>query len=219
MFESMHLQAKTLRMRHTSPTVIACSCVNVLTLHSINTMTAPTETKRNAESLQREHPAGSLAEPIASSTLPKGLRNSFSVPFRRMRGAMGLALFWGAIWVSVGVGARVLTFAWFGAIGGWSALVNAILSGVKYGIIGGVAQGILFAGILRVTQRNAHRIESLSWWRTGLGGATVAIFVNAVLGGGLVLDGLGALSGALGAIAAVATLHLARREDSVANSG
>ena len=124
---------------------------------------------------------------------------------KRLRGAIGIGLTWGAAWSAagmvllliVGIGAADVPFPLF------------------FGLLGFLA-GTAFAGILGVVARR-RRFDQMSLPRFAgwgaLGGVVLAGAMRILVGPDASFVGLGALFGAAGAVSATGTLALARRAE------
>ena len=148
----------------------------------------------------------------------------FDTIFRRLRGALGNALVWGAGWAGVAAAAGAV-FAVLGAVGllppvDWG---EALSWAVRFGVVGFVAGGA-FSGVVGLLYRG-RRLSELSLPRFAVGGGVVtAVFVplflqtmNLLSGDGLVpwelvLDD-SVWTGVLGAVVAGGSLKLARMAD------
>ncbi len=139
---------------------------------------------------------------------------------RRLRGAFGNALVWGAGWFAAALAAfgalrvvGILTVPW----------ADVLVTASKAGIIGSVAGGA-FSSVIRLLY-HGRRLSEISWVRFGIGGGVVAgLFVpvflqlmNWLSGDGLVplelvLDD-GLLAAVFGGAAAGGSLKLAQRVD------
>jgi len=118
---------------------------------------------------------------------------TFENIFRRLRGAFGNALVWGAGWVTVGV-ALLATLRVVGVLSfSWAELLGFA---VRLGIVGAVAGGA-FSVVIGLLY-HGRRLSDISWVRFGVGGAVVTgLFVplflqtmNLLSGDGLVPWGL-----------------------------
>jgi hypothetical protein len=108
---------------------------------------------------------------------------------RRLRGAFGNALVWGAGWVAVGV-ALLATLRVVGVLSfPWAELIEFA---ARLGIVGAVAGGA-FSVVIRFLY-HGRRLSEISWLRFGIGGVVVTgLFVplflqtmNLLSGDGLV---------------------------------
>jgi hypothetical protein len=123
---------------------------------------------------------------------------------RRLRGAVGIAVTWGALWAAIGV---VLTLA-IGVLrpeeidpGEGPGKVAAVL-----GLVGFLS-GLGFAGLLYVGEKR-RTIRELSLGRVALWGALGAAAIPALMGAPV---GEGWITGILGGVFAVASVAVARR--------
>jgi hypothetical protein len=136
---------------------------------------------------------------------------------RRLRGALGNALLWGAAWSALGFTvATTLSGSW---------LTGLVLS-VKFGVIG-VLAGAAFSSVVPLVY-HGRRVSEMSPVRFGIAGGIVAgLFVPAFLqsmnvlsGGGPIAWGLvlddAPVAAVFGAVAAGASLALAKRADALA---
>ena len=141
---------------------------------------------------------------------------------RRLRGALGNGLVWGAAWSGVVfagftilrvIGVAPDTVSWREGLG----------LAARFGIVGAVA-GTAFSSVIRLVYQG-RRLRDISWVRFGLaGGAVTAVFVplflqtmNLISGDGLVpwrlvLDD-SLWTGVFGGVAAGGSLWLAQRAD------
>lgn len=139
---------------------------------------------------------------------------------RRLRGALGNAVVWGAGWfISIlalgsvlGI-AGILTSSWEGVL----------LTAFRGGIIGGIA-GAAFSTVIGLLYRG-RRLSEINWVRFGLGGAVVTglfvpvflQFMNLLSGDGMVPMGLVLddipLAAVLGGVAAGGSLKLAQHAE------
>ena len=141
--------------------------------------------------------------------------------WRRLRGAMGNALVWGAGW-SAAAFAVLAAMRLSGAEADASWLDIVGLS-ARFGIVGTVA-GAAFSAAIGVLYRG-RRLSEISWLRFGIGGAVItAVFVplflqamNLLSGDGLVAWGLvlddAVITAVFGGVAAALSLKLAQRAD------
>jgi hypothetical protein len=142
--------------------------------------------------------------------------------FRRLRGAIGNAVVWGAGWATLGF-TVFATLKLTGILPAEASWLDAVTLAAKLGIVGGVA-GTAFSAVIGLLYRG-RRLSDISAVRFGAGGALMAglfvpVFFQAmnVLSGhglvpmGLVLDDV-AWAMAFGGIAAGASLKLAQRAD------
>jgi len=146
--------------------------------------------------------------------------------FRRLRGAFGNALVWGAAWFTAALAlfatlrvAGIFTFSW----------ADILFTAVQAGIIGGVA-GAAFSTVIRLLY-HGRRLSEMSWVRFGIGGAVVTgLFVpvflqlmNWLSGDGLVpwalvLDDI-PLVAVLGGLAAGGSLKIAQHAEVALSDG
>lgn len=143
----------------------------------------------------------------------------FAGKSRRLRGALGNALLWGAAWSALG-------FAAVSALTG--SLLNGLVFAPRFGIIG-VVTGAAFSSLVPLLYRG-RRLSEISPVRFGMAGGLVAgvfmpLFLQTmnVLSGGpipwsLVLDDA-PLAAVLGGIAAGGSLALAQRARTLAAGG
>jgi hypothetical protein len=148
--------------------------------------------------------------------------------FRRLRGALGNAVVWGAGWASLAL-AVFAALKVTGILPASVHLLDAIGMSVKFGFMGGIAGGA-FSAFIGVVYRG-RRLSEISPVRFGIGGGLMAgIFVPAFLqtmnllsGGGLVPMGLVAddalWSAVFGAVVAGGSLKLAQRADPLLPGG
>jgi hypothetical protein len=141
---------------------------------------------------------------------------------RRLRGALGTALVWGASWsaTALAVFAVLKLGGVFPASASW---LGALVIAAKFGIIGGIAGGA-FSGFVGLAYRG-RRLSEISALRFGFrGGMVAAVFVPAFLqamnllsGDGLVPMGLvlddGVWAALFGAVAAGGSLKLAQHAE------
>lgn len=144
---------------------------------------------------------------------------------RRLSGAFRNAVAWGGAWftlaAAVTVGLRLADGVHPGIV-----LGDALLIGIRVGIMGGVA-GAAFAGFISLFYQG-RRLSEISWIRFGLGGGLMAgvfvptflVIANLVSGDGfpalpLVLDD-GIYAAVFGGISAGGSMKLAQRADALA---
>jgi hypothetical protein len=141
---------------------------------------------------------------------------------RRLRGALGNALVWGAGWFA----AAVAVFAALGFVGSAhksASWVVVLTTAIKFGVMGTIA-GAAFSTFIGL-RYHGRRLTEISWVRFGIGGGIVTglwvptfLVVARLLAGDDFLP-LGALlaNGAVGAVlggaAAAVSLKLAQLED------
>lgn len=141
---------------------------------------------------------------------------------RRLRGAIGNAVAWGAGWAVLGAAAFTALKA-AGVLPGSASWLDAVLVAARFGIVGGIVGGA-FSGFVGLVY-GGRRLSELSAVRFGVGGGLMAgVFVPAFLqamnllsGGGLVPMGLvlddAPWAALFGGVAAGVTLTLAKRAD------
>lgn len=141
---------------------------------------------------------------------------------RRLRGAFGNALVWGAGWLIIGL-VLAATLRILGVVSwSWAEVVGLAM---RAGIVGGVAGGV-FAGVIRLLYHGRH-LSEISWVRFGIGGGVFAgVFLplfmqamNLLSGSGLVpwelvLDDA-LLTAFLGGAAAGGSMKLAQLTDAL----
>lgn len=144
--------------------------------------------------------------------------------FRRLRGAVGNAVVWGAGWATLGF-AVFATLKVAGVLPAEASWLDAVTLAAKVGIVGGVA-GTAFSAAVGLLYRG-RRLSDISAVRFGVGGGIMAgLFVpaffqamNLLTGDGLVPLGLilddVAWAVVFGGIAAGASLKLAQRADTL----
>lgn len=144
---------------------------------------------------------------------------------RRLRGALGNAVAWGACWAAVTLAVHV-GLALVGDGFSWSA---AWREAVRNGFVGGIAS-VAFSGVVGWLYRG-RRLSEISWVRFGAGGAVVAgLVLPAIMFIGRTISGDGPLSlekwiasalaaAAFGGVAAGATMKLAQRGDPLLRGG
>lgn len=153
---------------------------------------------------------------------------------RRLRGAFGNALVWGAGWATLWLVA-VTIFTVLGMTGvlpgfSWGAALGlAVRFGVMFGLIGFLTGGV-FSSLVGLLYRG-RRLAEIGWVKFGLGGGIVAaVFVplflqamNLLSGDGLVAWALvlddAFLTGVFGAVAAGGSLKLAQVADRMLPDG
>lgn len=146
---------------------------------------------------------------------------------RRLRGAAGNALVWGASWAAVGF----VVFSILRLTGGVKSdsWIDGVGLAIKCGVIGTIAGGA-FSAVIGLFY-HGRRLSDISWVRFGIGGAVVsAVFVplflqtmNILSGDGmvpwhLVLDDI-PISAVLGGVAAAFSMKLAQRADRALRAG
>lgn len=141
---------------------------------------------------------------------------------RRLRGAFGNALVWGAGWLTIGL-VLAATLRILGVVSwSWAEVVELAM---RAGIVGGVVGGV-FAGVIRLLY-HGRKLSEISWVRFGIGGGLFAgVFLplflqtmNLLSGDGLVpwelvLDDA-LLTAFLGAAAAGGSMKLAQLTDAL----
>jgi hypothetical protein len=140
--------------------------------------------------------------------------------FRRLRGAIGNALLWGAGFAAFGAATLVVLYL-AGVVHGRFSWLGLLGMAVKFGVWGVVAGGA-FASVVRLLYRG-RRVASISWVRFGvIGGLVTGAFVplfmqlmNLLSGDGmvawrLVLDDA-VWAAVFGAVAAGGSMWLAQR--------
>ena len=136
--------------------------------------------------------------------------------FRRLRGALGNAVVWGACWSA----ATLAMFAALRVAGEPVSWHNAWQNAARAGVVGGLTS-VAFSGVIGLLYRG-RRLSEISWVRFGVGGGVVAgLVLPAIMLVGRTVSGDGPLpmekwiSSALlaavfGGIAAGASLKLAQ---------
>jgi hypothetical protein len=147
---------------------------------------------------------------------------------RRLRGAFGNALVWGAGWFAVAL-VVVVALTALGIVSGgfgWLALLGLP---IRIGVLGFCAGGAFSLAIGLLCR--GRRLEELSWVRFGIGGALVgAVFMPLLLQTLNIFSGTGPIAWRLilddvpwmvvfGATASAGTLRLAQRSQSAVRSG
>ena len=139
--------------------------------------------------------------------------------FRRLRGALGNAVVWGACWSA----ATLAMFAALRVAGEPVSWHNAWQNAARAGVVGGLTS-VAFSGVIGLLYRG-RRLSEISWVRFGVGGGVVAgLVLPAIMLVGRTVSGDGPLpmekwiSSALlaavfGGIAAGASLKLAQLGD------
>lgn len=141
---------------------------------------------------------------------------------RRLRGALGNALVWGAGWLTLGL-VLAATLRILGVVSwSWAEVLGLAM---RAGIVGGIAGGV-FAGVIRLLY-HGRKLSEISWVRFGLGGGVFAgVFLplfmqamNLLSGHGLVPWGLvlddALLTGFLGGAAAGGSMKIAQLTDAL----
>ena len=89
---------------------------------------------------------------------------------RRLRGAVGNAVVWGAAWAGSALAVfgvlRITGVVPQGNIG------DALFVATRFGVVGAIAS-LAFSGLVRLVYRG-RRLSEISWVRFGIGGAVVA---------------------------------------------
>ncbi|HEX6040279.1 hypothetical protein [Longimicrobium sp.] len=147
---------------------------------------------------------------------------------RRLRGAVGNAVVWGACWAAtacaVMAGMVITGLAPEGAM-----LIDAPLVGARFGVMGAITGGAfsLAIGLLY----RGRRLSEISWMRFGVGGGLAAgLFVPAFMTVARLLSGdsflplenlltNGSLSALFGGVAAGASMWLAQRAERLSGGG
>ncbi|MDX2122519.1 MAG: hypothetical protein SF070_15850 [Gemmatimonadota bacterium] len=145
--------------------------------------------------------------------------------FRRLRGALGLAVAWGVCWSAVTLVVHV-ALALVGDGFSWSETWRAA---VRNGVVGGMAS-VAFSVVIGWLYRG-RRLSEISWVRFGAGGAIVAgLALPAIMFVGRTISGDGPLpmekwiasallAAAFGGVAAGATMKLAQHGPSRLKGG
>lgn len=148
--------------------------------------------------------------------------------FRRLRGAIGNAVVWGAAWSAC----AAVVFAGLKAAGVLPASViwlDAIIVAGRFGVMGGIVGGAfsLVIGVLY----GGRRLSRINWVRFGIrGGIMAGLFVPSFMTVARLLSGdtflplenllvNGLMSAAFGAVAAGGSLLLAQRAQSLVSIG
>jgi hypothetical protein len=141
--------------------------------------------------------------------------------WRRLRGAVGNAVVWGAAWAGSAV--VVFTALRIAGVIPQGHVLDALIPAVRFGFVGAIAS-VAFSGIVRLLYRG-RRLSEISWVRFGVGGAVVGgLFVTAFLTTARLLSGdamlplqtlltNGLLAAGFGGVAAAGSLKLAQRAD------
>jgi len=144
--------------------------------------------------------------------------------FRRLRGALGNALVWGAAWSA----SALAVFAALKVTGILPASViwlDSLLVAARFGVVGGITGGA-FSLVIGLLYRG-RRLSEISWVRFGVGGGLVAgLFVPTFLTVARLLSGdtflpleallrNGLLSAMFGGVAAGVSLKLAQRAETL----
>lgn len=142
---------------------------------------------------------------------------------RRLRGAAGTAVVWGAAWAAVGfVIATALNLTGFGSSGPW---YDSLAVAARLGFMGGIV-GVVFSSVIRLVYPG-RELSDINVKRFGAGAAIVAgvfvpgfIVVARWLSGDAALPfmplfGNGLLAAVCGGVAASGSLWLAQRASMV----
>lgn len=148
--------------------------------------------------------------------------------FRRLRGAFGNAVVWGAAWAASALG----VFAVLKVSGMLPASViwlDSLLVAARFGVVGGIAGGA-FSLVIGLLYRG-RRLSDISAVRFGIGGGIMAgLFVPGFMTAARLLSGdgflplenlltNGSLSALFGGVAAGLSLKLAQRGDPLLPGG
>lgn len=148
--------------------------------------------------------------------------------FRRLRGAVGNAVVWGAAWSAC----ALAVFAALKVAGTLPASViwlDSLLVAARFGLIGAIAGGA-FSLVIGLLYRG-RRLSAISWVRFGIGGGIMAgLFVPGFMTVARLLSGdaplpLGdmlsdaLMAAAFGAVAAGGSLKLAQRAQTLLSGG
>ncbi len=108
---------------------------------------------------------------------------------RRLRGALRNAVVWGIGWGILGFATTMLV-RMTGLVDAPVSVLDAIGTGIKVGVVGGIA-GTAFSAFIALVYRN-RRIQDISWWRFGLGGSAVTtVGMTGLMEGASLLSGGG----------------------------
>jgi hypothetical protein len=144
---------------------------------------------------------------------------------RRLRGALGNAVAWGACWAAVTLAVHV----GFAILGDGFSWPEAWRAAVRNGVVGGIVSAA-FSGLVGLLYRG-RRLSEISWVRFGAGGAVVAgLVLPAIMFVGRTISGDGPLpmekwiasalvAAAFGGVAAGASMKLAQRGDPLLRGG
>jgi len=106
-----------------------------------------------------------------------------------VRGTIGNVLVWGIGWTMLGFVATMLLRI-TGVVDAPVSVPDALGIGLKIGLGGGIA-GTAFSAFITFAYRH-RRIQDISWWRFGVGGAVVtAASITAFVQGASLLSGSG----------------------------
>jgi hypothetical protein len=148
--------------------------------------------------------------------------------FRRLRGAVGNAMVWGAGWAAC----ALVTFAGLKITGILSPSViwlDSILVAARFGLMGGIVGGA-FSLVIGLLYRG-RRLADINWVRFGLrGGIMAGLFVPTFMTAARLLSGdtflplenlltNGLMSAAFGGVAAGVSLKLAQRANPLLSGG
>ncbi|MEQ1692812.1 MAG: hypothetical protein ABMA00_16090 [Gemmatimonas sp.] len=108
---------------------------------------------------------------------------------RRLRGTIKNALVWGVGWSVLGF-AATMVLRITGIVDAPVSVPDAVTMGLKIGLGGGIA-GTAFAAFIAFRYRN-RRIQDISWWKFGIGGAVVtAVSITGFVQSASLLGGSG----------------------------
>lgn len=139
--------------------------------------------------------------------------------FRRLRGALGNAVAWGAVWFGAALALGALR-KFTGAASDSFSWLEALKGAMRASLVGGISGGV-FSSVIALLYRG-RRLADISWLRFGLGGGAVAgvfmpafMFTMRTLNGDppLSLDNYvrnGVIAGLFGGTAAAITMLLAQ---------
>lgn len=133
---------------------------------------------------------------------------------RVVRGALGMAVTWGAAWSMLAVSIRIARHSSRPVELTWGdLLINSVLPAGRYGLVYGAAIGALVGVLLAATSMRVKSIHGLSVTLVGALGAVVSLGAHIAVTE-MTYSGLGLLffSGALGFVVSSGTLLIARRE-------
>lgn len=146
---------------------------------------------------------------------------------RRLRGAIGNALVWGAGWSAAAF--VVISAMWLAGKAGDATWLDVLVLSIKFGVWGTIAGGA-FSAVIGLLYRG-RRLSEISVLRFGLGGALVTgIFVplfmqlmNLLSGDGLVpwrlVNDDAVITAVFGGVAAAVSLKVAQRAGRVLPGG
>lgn len=141
---------------------------------------------------------------------------------RRLRGAFGSAIIWGAACATAFLSGWLIVRA-AGGLPSSLGVLDGVGMAIRVGIMGGFAGGVVATFIGFVYR--GRRLASIDWRRFGLvGGLATAVFIptfmqamNLLSGGGMVawnlIDGDTLFMGVCGGIIAAGTMKLAQRAE------